>query len=89
MEIKSLKLVYFSATGTTKKIIKEIRRGIGYDIFDIVYITKPTARKQRLQTSENELLIIGAPVYDGRVHSNALDWFQTIEAHNTQKRLLN
>jgi hypothetical protein len=48
-----------------------------------VDITKPAVRKQRLQTSENELLIIGAPVYEGRVQENALNWLQTIEAHNT------
>ncbi len=83
MEIKSQKLVYFSPTGTTKKIVKEISRGIGIDTTDIVDITKPTIRKQRLQTAENELLIIGAPVYDGRVQQNALDWLQTIEAHDT------
>lgn len=46
-------------------------------------ITKPAVRKQHLQTSENELLIIGAPVYEGRVQENALNWLQTIEAHNT------
>jgi flavodoxin/NAD-dependent dihydropyrimidine dehydrogenase PreA subunit len=83
MEINSLKLVYFSATGTTKKIVQEIGRGIGYDVSDVVDITKPGARKQRLQTSENELLIIGVPVYEGRVQDNALNWLQTIEAHNT------
>ena len=83
MEINTLKLVYFSPTGTTKKIIEEVRYGIGYDTAEVVDITKPAARKQRLQTSKNELLIIGAPVYDGRVQINALNWLQTIEAHDT------
>jgi hypothetical protein len=36
-----------------------------------------------LQTPEDELLIIGSPVYECRVQRNALDWFQTIEAHTT------
>lgn len=83
MEIKSLKLIYFSPTGSTKKIAEEIKRGIGDVTAYIVDITKPVVRKQRLQTSENELLIIGAPVYEGRVQENALNWLQTIEAHHT------
>lgn len=83
MKIESLKLVYFSPTGTTKKIIERIARGINHSTVEIVDITRPEGRKQHLQTSENELLIIGVPVYFGRAQTNAIQWLQTIEAHNT------
>lgn len=83
MKIESLKLVYFSPTGTTKKIIESIAQGINHSTVEIVDITKPEGRKQQLQTSENELLIIGVPVYFGRVQTNAIEWLHTIEAHNT------
>lgn len=83
MNIESLKLIYFSPTGTTKKIIERIVQGINHGAVEIVDITKPEGRKQQLQASENELLVIGAPVYFGRVQTNAIEWLHTIEAHNT------
>lgn len=83
MNIESLKLVYFSPTGTTKKIVERIAQGINHSTVKIVDITKPEGRKRQLQTSENELLIIGVPVYFGRVQTNAIEWLHTIEAHNT------
>ncbi|SFG08057.1 hypothetical protein SAMN05660649_00599 [Desulfotomaculum arcticum] len=66
MKIQSLKLVYFSPTGTTKTIIEGIARGINRSPVETIDITKPEVRKQQLQTLENELLIIGMPVYVGR-----------------------
>jgi ferredoxin len=83
MRIESLKLVYFSPTGTTKKIIEEISKGINYSSTEVVDITKPEGRKRQLRTSENELLIIGAPVYFGRVQANAIEWLNTIKTYNT------
>lgn len=83
MMIQSLKLVYFSPTGTTKRIIERIARGINHSPAEVIDITKPAGRKQQLKTSANELLIIGVPVYSGRVPSNAIEWLHTIEAHNT------
>lgn len=83
MKIQSLKLVYFSPTGTTRRIIEGIARGIRQNTVEIVDITRPEARKQQLQTSEDELLVIGVPVHTGRVPVIAIDWLHTIKAHNT------
>lgn len=81
--IQSVKLVYFSPTGTTKKIIHTIAHSISYSNLDLFDITKPDARKQVLKTSENDLLIVGVPVYMGRVPAIAAEWLQTIQAKNT------
>lgn len=83
MNIESLKLIYFSPTDTTKKIIQTIARGINLSDIEMVDITKPEGRKQRLRTSERDLIIIGMPVYFGRVQTNAIEWLHTIKAHNT------
>jgi ferredoxin len=83
MKIESLKLVCFSPTGTTKKIIEEIGRGINHNSVEQVDITKPENRKRKLETSEDELLIVGVPVYFGRVQANAMEWLNTIKGHNT------
>lgn len=67
MKIQSLKLAYFSPTGTTKSIIQGIAHGINQSTVELIDITKPDARKQQLQTSENDLLVVAVPVYMGRV----------------------
>jgi len=50
---------------------------------ETIDITKPEVRKQQVQTSENELLVIGVPVYVGRIPTIAIDWLYTIKAHST------
>lgn len=66
MKIESVKLVYFSPTGTTKAVVQGIAHGINPDTTELIDITRPDARKQPLQTSENELLVVGVPpVYMG------------------------
>jgi ferredoxin/protein involved in ribonucleotide reduction len=83
MNIQSLKLVYFSPTGTTKKVVQEIARGIHPGTIDELDITRPDARKQPLQTSETEILILGVPVYMGRVPTLITEWLHAVQAHNT------
>jgi ferredoxin len=83
MKVQSLKLVCFSSTGTTKAIIQGIARGINPNSVELIDITKPDARKQLLQTSENELLIVGVPVYMGRVPALLMEWLHMLQANNT------
>lgn len=83
MKIESLKLIYFSPTGTTKTIIEGIARGFKHNPVEKIDITKPELRNQQLQTSENELLIIGVPVYVGRVPTIAIDWLYMLQARST------
>ena len=83
MKIESVKLVYFSPTGTTKAAVREIARGINSSTVEELDITRPDARKQPLQTSEQDLLIVGVPVYMGRVPALVTEWLQAIQAHNT------
>ncbi|AKB20080.1 EFR1 family ferrodoxin [Methanosarcina sp. WWM596] len=83
MEIESLKLVYFSPTGTTKTVVQGIAHGINPGTTELIDITRPDARKQPLMTSENELLVLGVPVYMGRVPALLNEWLNSIQAHNT------
>ena len=83
MKIQSLKLAYFSPTGTTKSIIQSIARGINQSTVELIDITKPDARKRQLQTSENELLVVAVPVYVGRVPALLIEWLHAIKARNT------
>jgi flavodoxin len=83
MKLESAKLVYFSPTGTTKAVVQEIARGINPSTVEQIDITTPGARLQPLRTSENELLIIGVPVYMGRVPALLNEWLHAISAQNT------
>ena len=83
MNITSAKLVYFSPNGTTQSVVRAIARGINPGTTEEIDITKPAARVQPLQTSESDLLIIGVPVYMGRVPAIVRDWLNAIAARNT------
>jgi ferredoxin len=83
MQTESVRLVYFSPTGTTKAVVRKIVCGTGFGTVDELDITRPAARTQQLRLPENELLIAGVPVYLGRVPALAAEWLQTIQAHNT------
>lgn len=83
MKVDCVKLVCFSPTGTTKSVVEGIAGGINPGRVEIVDITRPDARKKPLRTSENELLVIGVPVYMGRVPALLTEWLNSIQAENT------
>jgi len=83
MKIQSTKLVYFSPTETTKTMVESVARGFKATAVERIDLTKPAMRLKPLQTGENELLIVGVPVYMGRVPEVIREWLQSIEALNT------
>lgn len=83
MKMELVKLVYFSPTGTTRTVIQSIARGMDYSTVQFLDITLPDARKQQLQASGKELLIIGVPVYMGRVPALLTEWLHAIKTENT------
>lgn len=83
MEVKSIKLVCFSPTGTTKTIIQAVARGFNHSNMELIDITCPGERERQLQTHENELLIVGVPVYMGRVPAIVSEWLQGLKAYKT------
>lgn len=83
MDSKKTSLVYFSPTQTTQTILEEIAKGIGRDNLSVIDITKPEIRSQSAPTFKNDIVLIGAPVYGGRLPSDAADYFKTIKASNS------
>lgn len=83
MNIDSVKLVYFSPTGTTGAVVKGIAKGLGSGTLDTVDITRPEARTKPLEAAESDLLVVGVPVYMGRVPALLGDWLGMIRAGNT------
>ena len=67
MDIRSLKLVCFSPTGTSRAVAQAVGRGIGHDGVEVVDITRPGGRTRRLETAADDLLLVAVPVHVGRV----------------------
>ncbi|PKM59850.1 MAG: ferredoxin [Firmicutes bacterium HGW-Firmicutes-4] len=83
MKIESIKLVYFSPTETTKAVVEGVARGFRATVVERIDLTKQLVRLKPLQTGENELLIVGVPVYMGRVPEVIRGWLQSIKALKT------
>jgi flavodoxin/Pyruvate/2-oxoacid:ferredoxin oxidoreductase delta subunit len=83
MKINSTKLLYFSPTKTTKKVVEAIAQGIQVDTVEQLDLTPPAARTRRFDEIRDELVIIGSPVYGGRIPIDASHRLQRLKANNT------
>jgi len=83
MNIKSVKLVYFSPTRTTKKVLEGIAEAIQVDIVDHLDLTPPETQTRRFEEIQDELIIIGTPVYSCRVPVDAIHRLRRLRANNT------
>lgn len=62
---RNLHLVCFSPTGTTRAILKAIGEGYGGAVLHD--LTAPAARKTPLTFGAGDFVVLGAPVYGGRI----------------------
>jgi ferredoxin len=83
VDINSVILVFFSPTQTTEKIVKSIAQGIQVDIVEQLDLTPPEARTREFEEMHDELVIIGAPVYDGRIPHEAVHRLRRIKGNGT------
>ncbi|OIQ51893.1 Ferredoxin [Pseudodesulfovibrio hydrargyri] len=83
MDIRSLKLAYFSPTGTTAAIVEAIAEGLGYDVAEDADITMPQARQEPLHASADELLVVAVPVYGGRIPLLLEPWLRSLQLDGT------
>jgi ferredoxin/flavodoxin len=82
MDIHSVKLVYFSPTGTSKRVAEAIAKGIQVS-GEHIDLTPPTARSQDFEKLHDELAVIAAPVYAGRIPSEAVCRLRRLSADDT------
>ena len=82
MKINTLNLVYFSATYTTKKIVENIAKHFEAETSTVYDITQ-TPLQEELVCKDNDLLIIGVPVYYGRIADTALSSIRHLKGNNT------
>lgn len=83
---KKIKTLYFSATGTTEKIVTGIAKEIaeryanGAKVSAIDF-TLPHARKKPVSFDKDTIVIVGTPVYAGRVPNLLLTFLNTISGN--------
>jgi ferredoxin/menaquinone-dependent protoporphyrinogen IX oxidase len=83
MKFVQVKLIYFSPTGTTQKVLESIAKGITVEDAKHINLTLPDVAQQTIQSFSDELVIIGAPVYGGRLPVDAINRFKQLKANKT------
>lgn len=82
MKIKKVWKVYFSPTGTTKKVVtlltEETAAALGAALEEYDF-TLPAARRSFPQVDSDDLVVFGMPTYAGRLPNLMLKYLDTIE----------
>lgn len=84
MEIR-INTIYFSATGTTRKVVSGIADKLLENLGTIaknIDFTLPEGRKKQVVFTVEDVVIVGVPVYAGRVPNVLLKYLNTISGNN-------
>jgi ferredoxin len=71
MLINSVRVVYFSPTGTTKKVLEGILEGIGAEKVKFSDLLKPQGEIDLTDNNKPDMVIIGMPTYVSRIPPEA------------------
>lgn len=82
MQIKKVRLIYFSPTGTSQKVVEAIGSGVSGATLESINLTYPDCPTGQ-QLDADELAIIGVPVYAGRVAAAAVERLKTMRGSAT------
>ena len=78
---------YFSATNRTKMVVEEIATKVAEVAQTkraVCDFTLPSARKKPLVFGPNDFVVMGLPVYAGRLPNLMLKYLQTLEGHGAK-----
>lgn len=79
---RNLKLLYFSPTNTTKKIVSSIANAMDPN-YEEIDITLPYMRHHKIQFTKDDIVLIGVPTYAGRVPKILQEYFDDIKGNQT------
>lgn len=83
MDFNSITCIYFSPTGTTRRITENIAAGIQGERVVVSDCTKRSRRAEISGTFHDEVVILAAPVYYGRIPEPVVDCFTRLSANKT------
>jgi len=78
-DVKLVHLIYFSPTGTTRRILEAVAKGLMADDLERHDLTRTKAVGTDIEI-KSDFAIIGTPVYSGRVPLRAIEALQRIKA---------
>jgi ferredoxin len=78
--MKSVNTIFFSPTGTTRKVLEGIAQGLAFETVQYLDLTPAKARAGTIPELDGDLALIGIPVYSGRVPVQAAEALRTIKA---------
>jgi ferredoxin len=79
VKLQNVLALYFSPTHTTERAVKAFAEGTGLP-FEAIDLTTPRQRRSfRRTVAQNELLVVGFPVYAGRVPAIPDDFIPGLE----------
>ena len=82
-----LNLIYFSPTGTTRKVLNAIADGMNFStVKQINLIKKDNIKKQNF--TDNEIVIIGTPVHSSRIPFTVINRLKNFKASKTKAVLV-
>lgn len=81
MNVKSITTAFFSPTGNTRKYLKEMTSESGIPV-KVLDMTLPKLDNPQ-PFSFDDLVVVGAPVYGGRIPTVAMERFTKLEGNNT------
>ena len=87
IKINKLSLIYFSPTGGTQKVVREIAIGMNFQKSEQLNLIKRSNIKRQNFTN-NDVVIIGVPVYSGRIPLTVINRLKKIRANNTKTILV-
>ncbi|MCD8084046.1 MAG: ferredoxin, partial [Clostridiales bacterium] len=79
MNVQTVRAIYFSATGNTRKIVTAIAKQLSEALqvpMTTCDFTTPARRKHPVACAEGDLVVFGTPVYAGRVPNKVLPLIQ-------------
>lgn len=85
--MENLNLIYYSPTGTTQKIIREIGKNMGFKQISENNIAEDSSELIP-KTTNNSLTIIGMPVYAGRIPITAIESLKSMKSNQSPVVLL-
>lgn len=82
MIINSVTSIYFSPTGTTKKIVDGIINGMGLEKSNLIDLTLPRVRESVLDEINDDIILIGVPVYEDKIPEILLEFLNGLKGNN-------
>lgn len=80
MKIQKIRMIYFSATGTTQTIVRRIGARLAQELDASIQeddFTLPAVREHDIVCTQDELALVGTPVYAGRVPNVLLPYLKS------------